>query len=371
MTKHEADFIVVGGGVVGASIAYGLLSRGLTVNLLDEGDDAFRAARGNFGLVWVQGKGSNSAAYARWTVQAAARWQGFSSALAALTGIDVQLQQRGGLHMCLDDSELAQRDDELKGIASTIGEPYPYEMLDRKAIQHLVPSVGPDVVGGSFCPMDGHANPLRLLKALHAAVHLLGGAHTPGHRVEMIEYRNGAYELTTPHARFRASRIVLAAGLGNRQLAPMVGMRAPVEPIRGQVLVCERALPFLDLPTLHVRQTGDGGIQIGDSKEDVGFDDGTSLEQMSQIAARAVRCFPDIANLNVVRAWGALRVMTGDGLPIYEESSDQPGAFVVSCHSGITLAATHTEVLVHWLCGNPKPDLIAGFNTERFDVQAH
>jgi glycine/D-amino acid oxidase-like deaminating enzyme len=117
-----------------------------------------------------------------------------------------------------------------------------------------------------------------------------------------------------------------------------------------------------------VRQTGEGVVQIGDSKEDVGLDDGTTLAQLSRIAARAVRCFPLLAQVNVVRTWGALRVMSPDGLPIYQASVQCPGAFVVSCHSGITLAAQHAGRLVDWIRGATAPAEIAGFNAERFDV---
>jgi glycine/D-amino acid oxidase-like deaminating enzyme len=161
---------------------------------------------------------------------------------------------------------------------------------------------------------------------------------------------------------------VLAAGLGNRELAPMVGLKAPVEPVRGQILVSERIQPFLRHPSLHVRQTGEGVVQIGDSKEEVGFDDGTTIEQLSRIAQRATRCFPILANVNVVRTWGALRVMSPDGLPIYQASSECPGAFVVTCHSGITLASAHAGPLVDWLRGGSEPRDISGFKAERFDV---
>jgi glycine/D-amino acid oxidase-like deaminating enzyme len=68
MKVGESDVLVVGGGVVGTAIAYGLARAGERVALLDEGDDAFRAARGNFGLVWVQGKGAGTPPYARWTM---------------------------------------------------------------------------------------------------------------------------------------------------------------------------------------------------------------------------------------------------------------------------------------------------------------
>jgi glycine/D-amino acid oxidase-like deaminating enzyme len=117
-----------------------------------------------------------------------------------------------------------------------------------------------------------------------------------------------------------------------------------------------------------VRQTDEGVVQIGDSHEDVGLDDGTSLATLSGLARRAVRCFPVLAQVNVVRTWGALRVLTPDGFPIYQASSDCPGAFVVTCHSGVTLASMHAGPLVTWIRGGAEPTHIRTFKSERFDV---
>ena len=165
-----------------------------------------------------------------------------------------------------------------------------------------------------------------------------------------------------------AAKLVLAAGLGNRALAPLVGLEAPVAPVRGQILVTERVQPFLRHPSLHVRQTGEGVVQIGDSKEDVGLDDGTTLNQLAHIAERATRCFPLLGGVNIVRTWGALRVMSPDGLPIYQASTACPGAFVLTCHSGVTLASQHAGPLADWIRGGPEPSDIAGFKAERFHV---
>jgi glycine/D-amino acid oxidase-like deaminating enzyme len=67
-----------------------------------------------------------------------------------------------------------------------------------------------------------------------------------------------------------------------------------------------------------------------------------------------------------VRAWGALRVMSPDGFPIYQQSERCPGAFVVSCHSGVTLAARHASAIAPWVLGGPAPDDIAAFEGRRF-----
>jgi glycine/D-amino acid oxidase-like deaminating enzyme len=165
-----------------------------------------------------------------------------------------------------------------------------------------------------------------------------------------------------------ASRVVLAAGLGNRDLAPLVGLEAPIRPNRGQILVTERMQQFLRRPTQLVRQTGEGTVQIGDSQEDVGMDDGTSTAQLARIADRACRLFPVLKSANVVRAWGALRVMTRDGFPIYQASVECPGAFLVTCHSGITLASNHAGAIADWIHGDAEPPLIRTFKAERFHV---
>ena len=95
------------------------------------------------------------------------------------------------------------------------------------------------------------------------------------------------------------------------------------------------------MPTTHVRQTNEGTVMIGDSHEDAGFDVSSDAGVMKTIADRARRTFPALGELNVVRTWAALRVMTPDGYPIYDQSQSMPGAFAMSCHSGVTLAAAH------------------------------
>src|SRR5882762_3116747 len=103
------DAIVIGGGLVGTAIGYGLACAGLRTVLLDEGDVAYRASRGNFGLVWVQTKGLGAPHYQRWTRASAAAWGGFAAELGERAGISLGLEQKGGLQLCLGEEELAKR----------------------------------------------------------------------------------------------------------------------------------------------------------------------------------------------------------------------------------------------------------------------
>src|SRR6516162_927619 len=110
----EYDFAVVGGGLVGMAVAWGLARRGRRTVVLDEGDVAWRASRGNFALVWVQSKGAGMSEYARWTMASAQRWPALAAALAQETGLDVRYRRPGGLHLLLSEREVESRANALK-----------------------------------------------------------------------------------------------------------------------------------------------------------------------------------------------------------------------------------------------------------------
>jgi octopine oxidase subunit B len=371
MTAREYEFAVIGGGLVGAAIGWGLARLGKKIALLDEGDVAWRASRGNFALVWVQGKGLGMPDYAAWTCRSADGWAELAAALAEETGLDVAFQRPGGFALCLSGAELEERADAMRRLHNQPGMiAYPYEVMDGARVRTMLPAAGPEVAGGVFSPLDGQCNSLRLLRALHAGLQRHTGTYLPQHVVERIAPAGEGFALETSGGEVRAGRIVLAAGNGNARLAPMVGLAAPVRPQRGQVIVTERAEPFLDHPVLSVRQTDEGTVMIGSSTEEVGFDDQVGTPVLAAIAARAVRMFPCLGCLNVVRTWAALRVMSPDGFPIYDQSPAHPGAFLATCHSGVTLAANHALALPPMLAAGLLGAELAVFTGKRFDVPA-
>jgi hydrogen cyanide synthase HcnC len=368
----DPDVIVVGGGLVGAAIAFGLARAGGRVCVLDEGDVAFRASRGNFALVWVQSKGMGMPEYAAWSKRSAEGWHELAQILQDETGVDVAHSQPGGFTLCLSEAELQQRIDGMRRLHNQINMvEYGYEALDHAETKRRLPDIGKDVVGSIYSPVDGHVNSLRLFRALHEGLQRRGADYRPSHPVDSITPEAGGFRVTGPWGEIRAPRIVLAAGLDNLRLAPMVGLHAPVKPSKGQVIVTEKTAPFLRHPMVTVRQTDEGGVMIGDSQEDLGFDTVVTQPIVSLMAERAVRMFPRLTGLNVVRTWSALRVMSPDGFPIYEQSPAHPGAFVTTCHSGVTLAANHVLTLAPAILAGALPDAVRPFTARRFHVPAH
>ena len=319
------DLIVIGGGLVGGAVAWGAARLGASVALLDEGDVAFRAARGNFGLVWVQSKGAGMPPYAHWTRRSAELWPELAGSLTEATGLDVALRQNGGIAFCFSEAEYQAREELIARMHNESGG-IGTRMIGRAELRAMVPGIGDSVVGAAFCPVDGHANPLKLLRSLQSGLEGFGGDYLPGRTVDGIDY-DGGFTVRVGAERFLARRVVIAAGLGSRRLAPMVGLSMPVSPLKGQIVVTERLAPLLDYATHVVRQTDEGSVMMGDSQEDVGFDLSTTTPIMRDIAARNLAALPALRDANVVRVWAALRVMTPDGCPIYEQSVTHPSAF--------------------------------------------
>lgn len=364
------DWIIVGGGLVGASIAYGLIQKQpqLRILVLDGADTDHRASVGNFGLIWVQGKGHNFPAYANWSLQGADLWPQFARQLIHESQIDIAYQRQGGLEFALSQQHLSVLSEEMAAMAHHTQGGFQYTLLDRDAALALQPGLGESVVGAVYSPQDGQVNPLYLLSALHKTNQLRGVEYQSRCTVENIEVLTQGFNV----AGFVAKQIVLCAGLDNQRLGKQLAMHLPVSPVKGQILITERAAAgTFTYASPQLRQTAEGTIQIGGSHEHTGLDDRSSLEVMQAIADDVVALMPELARLQLVRSWGALRVMSPDGGPIYQHSDKYKGAFGVCCHSGVTLAAAHAGPLTNWLLNTLDRDqkiLIEAMNNDRFSV---
>lgn len=364
----EADYAIIGGGVVGLSVAWGLLKRGKRVTVIDGDDGSFRASRGNFGLIWVQSKGMTQPRYARWSQQSAAIWAEFAQELVHNTGQAVPLEQKGGYDLHFSEETLQATADKYEILKAQLDGDYPFEVLGHNALRKEEPHIGPKVVGAILHRQDGHANPLKLLKALADDVLRMGALVLNGKTVTDFTKPDGFRIQCRDGTVISSAKVVLSAGLGAAELGPKLGFKAPVRPQRGQVLITEKLPKMINRPSLIARQVDEGGIQIGATNEEVGHDDRVTQLGLSGLAAKAIAAYPALAKAQLVRSWGALRVLSPDGLPIYQESRDFPGAFLVTCHSGITLAAAHARYLPDWLERTEAAPDLEVFSENRFAV---
>lgn len=149
----DIDVAIIGGGLLGSAFGWGLARAGQRTVVFDEGDTAIRTARGNFGLVWVQGKGQNMPQYAAWTLRASRLWPDFAGELEESTGLGVHYVKEG-YAIAADEAELERFIAVQERITAGMGDnAYGYELLDRKTLKSVVPLVSDDVPGAVYTAM--------------------------------------------------------------------------------------------------------------------------------------------------------------------------------------------------------------------------
>ena len=360
------DIVVIGSGVIGSSIAYGLSQyQNLKIAVIDE-RVGYKASLGNFGLIWLQSKGYNNPDYARSSEQAVRNWGKYAEELQELTGIDLQYAQEGGIAFFLGEEDARIKKEKIANINSF----YQYksshtQILERDDMLKLYPHFGEKVIGGSFNPLDSHINPLYLLKAQIVMMQKNGVTLYDDFKIIHIDYTPPLYTLKSHEQSITAHKLVVSAGLGSSELMSMLGYFVPIRPQRGQIIVTEK-MPDLHLPiSLFCRQTKDATITFGYSNEEVGYDLDNDEEVIKNISINVIEIYPKLKDLQVLRCWSSLRILPKDGASIYDFLNDNT-LFVVSTHSGITLAPMHANLLSKSIIEGELLDTLKPFRLNRF-----
>ncbi len=370
-----ADVIVIGGGLSGSAIALGLMQNNAgTVILFDEQLPTQRLSRGNFGLTWFMCKGADHPVYAQWSRLSCQQWPEFAGMLEQETGYNVELDWTGGAVQAMGENEVNAHKasiENLKSVCAKAGLDYPVTMLDRETFQELIPdmTLGEEVSGAMYTPEQGHVNPLKLMAAMRGAFQKKGGTFISGQTAyEVVPRSDQTVIVKTGKGDFQAGKVVIASGHGSKRLMASLGERLHVYPQKGQLMVSQRCKRLLKIPVLSVRQTMDGTFMLGLSTEDTALNNRVTAPAMKSQAANAIRLFPELAKVNWVRAWGAIRVMTPDGAPIYTRVEGHENIFAVALHSAVSLAPLAFSTVAPWILGTDQHPLMSNFTNGRFNV---
>lgn len=368
---QDHDVAIVGGGLLGSAFAWGLSRSGQNVVVFDEGDTAIRTARGNFGLVWVQSKGRGMPEYAAWSLKASQLWQSFADELVENTGVDVHYVKEGYL-IAATEAELDQIVVGQKQIHREMGhDAYGYDVLNHQELKSVTPLIANSVPGAVHTGHDGHCNPLHLMRALHHDMQSKGAEYRPNNPVGAIRPQpGGGFLLLGRDGKplGSAAKVIVSAGHGAFDLVRDLGIDLPVYADQGQVLVTEKVSDTMHFATGTVRQTDNGSFLLGASSKEIGLDTRTDLSTLAEVAQHNISIFPFLGQLRLQRAWGALRIMTPDGCPVYQQSEDYPGLFSFACHSGVTLASIHALEVADWVIKGKIPPKFEVFHPRRFHV---
>ncbi|HEV8446037.1 MAG TPA: FAD-binding oxidoreductase [Gemmatimonadaceae bacterium] len=336
-SKRTADVVIIGGGIMGASIAYHLARRGCTNVVVVERAEMF--GLGSTGL---------NAGGVRHQFATAVNVELSKASIATMERFSADMDQAVGLRRCgylflLDnEADLAQFRANV-ALQNRLG--VPSCLVDRGEIAGLAPEIDLDgIIGGSWCPADGLVDPHGLLQGYLSQARRLGATLETIAPVTAIDVSNDrVHSVRTPRDTIETPCVVIAAGPWSADVGALAGVDLPIQPIRRQIAVTN-AIPALraDFPfvidfarALYFHREGDGILTgMSNRAEPPGFDTRVDESWRLEHFQRAIERMPLLADAEIAAEWAGLYEVTPDDQPILGALPDVEGLFVCAGFSG-------------------------------------
>ena len=381
MLPRKADVIIIGAGVIGASIAYHLTKKNIQAVVLDKKEIATGSSGACEGLLLLQSK--KPGIHLDMALDSIRRFP----ALVQELGHPIEYENKGGLVVIETEEEF----DAMQLFAEKQKKhSVDVSLLSTEQAREKEPALSKNIIGATYSPLDSQANPILLTLGLLRAAQNAGAKVFTRTKVRAIELTHGRVAAVhTDKGRIETRIIINAAGTFAAEIGAMVNLTIPIKPRRGQILVTEATAPILKRCILSamyiaakfnpaiaasgavgfaVEQTSHGNILIGSTREFVGFDEHTTYEGIQNIAGNILRVIPGLENLHVIRAFAGLRPYTPDGLPILGKVESIDGFIMAAGHEGdgITLAPITGEMIAKLVAAEAAPFPFNDFRLERF-----
>ena len=365
---------MVGGGVVGCSVAYHCAEAGLRVTVLERDRLGAGASGAAAGMLAPQVEAHQPDAFLDFCLAGRAEHHVLAERLRDEADLDVEYRRTGVLRLALEEREAVDLRgragwQQRRGLAA--------EWLEGADLARLEPAfagaAGRRLVGALWLPDEAQVRSPRLVRALATAAIRRGATFQEGTPVLGILTQSGrvtgvrTYQGTVP-----AERVVLAAGAWSGPLAETGGFAVPVEPIKGQIV----ALGALMQPPRHILWSGecyvapkvDGELVVGATEEHAGFDSRPTLSGLLQLATGATDLLPALGRLPVLSQWGGLRPATPDRFPVIGAAPQVAGLYVATAHyrNGVLLGPLTGRIVADLMQGRPPCVDVTAYTPARF-----
>ncbi len=376
----QADAVIVGAGIIGASCAYFLAKGGLKVYIVERGGVASGTSGSGEGNILVSDKTPGpELELAKLGVRL---WKELSQTLPD----DFEFEEKGGIVVAEAEANLRSL---TAYVATMQNAGVVAHLLSETELREAEPHLAHDVAGAAHFPQDCQVQPMLASAALVKAALNHGAVFLDHTELIAIERTNsGAVSgVVTSKGRISTPRLINAAGPWSPKIAAMVGLDLPIQPRKGHIVVTE-PLPVLihhkvfESGYTDAVNSGDAALQIasvvegtksgtillGSSRQRVGFDPTIEIPVLQAIVRRAVRYFPVLASVHALRAYVGFRAYAPDHLPVIGEEPTVPGFYINTGHegAGIGLGPISGKLLSQLILGQPLDLDLAPFRPERF-----
>jgi glycine oxidase len=368
---QSADVVIVGGGVIGLTIARALMQRGVRdVCLIERGSPGNEASFAAGGILAPQAEADSPDEFFALACRSRDLYPAFAAALREETGVDIELDSTGTLYVAFTDGDLREIDARFEwqskaGLA--------VEKLTPGEARELEPCISEALQGALRFPRDVQVENRRLVNALVNSVAKQGVRIFADTSVESLSVeRRRLRGLETSRGYISSQKVIIAAGTWSSTIEHSQTPR--IEPVRGQ-MICFDAKPQLThhviySPRGYLVPRQDGRLLAGSTSEHAGFTKQVTAGGINQIIANAREISPKILNLPIVDTWSGLRPRAPDGLPVLGPCGEIDGLFYATGHyrNGILLAPVTGELIAEAVVTGRVSPLLAAFSPNRFDL---
>jgi len=359
MAAHSPDVIVIGGGIIGASIAWKLARAPLRVTLVDAGPLGGEASWAGAGMLAPGGEIVSREPWLDLALESMASYPDFVAELNSETGVAIDYRLCGGIEVAFDEGEwqtLSIRAEKQRalGICSSV--------LDRQSLRDLLPLCDREYSGVLFYPDDTLIDPRDVMRALCVACRSAGVVIREGWRTTAIHVSRGSILVENPPERLHAPTAVLAAGAWATEIAifgAAVPPLPPAFPVKG-LLTSYQLKPGAIGPILrrghtYLLQRSTGVIIAGTTSEQVGFNRSIQPEVVDDITSRVGELLPWIRRHQPMAAWAGFRPGADSPGPVIHRAGDT-GLWLAYGHyrNGILLAPVTARLVSTGILAGPR-----------------
>jgi glycine oxidase len=363
------DVVIIGGGVIGLSIAYELAREGVQATVLDRDEMGRAASWAGAGIISPGSERPTDNPSVELRSRSARLYPRWSAALLEETGIDNGYRRTGGV-------DVAWSEDEEQALKAASGrwreEGIAFERLAPGDFARVEPALNPELRVAYFLADRAQIRNPRHLKALADAASRRGVCLRPGSAALGFEMKGGRVTaVQTSGDLLACGTAVVAAGPWSDPLLGSIGLRVPTPPIKGQIVLL-RGEPLLVRRIVeHGRNylvpRDDGRILVGATEEEVGFDTRPTPVGVRDLIDEALKLCPVLAEAEVERTWAGLRPGSLDSRPYIGLAPGFPNLVVATGHrrAGLQLSPATAEVVSDLVLGRPPRINLTPFRLDR------
>lgn len=370
--NNKSDFIIIGGGVIGCATAYYLALKGAgSITVLEEHEIGFGGSARNGGGVRQSARDTRELPLAMYAVK------NFWPTLSEELGVDVEYCCKGNLRLGMNENHLAIL-QELVDNSTANG--LDVRMISPQEAKEICPYISDEIAGASWCPTDGHANPLKTTLAFYKRARELGVRFILGEKVlEIKKYRGQARYVVTSQNTYETDMIILTAGFESRAIANTVGIDIPMEKEFTEMTVTEAYPHLFDqmigtaMSDFYGHQSAHGSFVFGGSSGLEPYDSKYPTTITHSITAPSlsraiIKYFPVLRNLKIIRTWSGWIDMCADHVAVLSGVNEVPG-LVLGCAftgHGFGIAPIAGALLSEIALGEDTTLPIEAFRYDRF-----